>query len=153
MDAAGTLNVPLTERKVTDPTTPSPLSVGTPGDRRSLPVENRIKDVLERDQAESGEGENMDKTRVKGQNPCQIVKLDNFKEELWDTVVGFGEPVRMATGLDEEARGELLEKMVHLREQKQSNGAKSCKIALLQMKKLKIRKLGLKLMIRVKLIL
>ena len=36
VDAAGTLYVPLTEQTVTDPATPSPLSVGTPGDRRSL---------------------------------------------------------------------------------------------------------------------
>ena len=27
----------------------------------------------------------------------------NFKEELWDTVVKFGEPVLMGTGLDEKA--------------------------------------------------
>ena len=27
--------------------------------------------------------------------------LDNFKEELWNTVVKFGEPVLMGTGLDE----------------------------------------------------
>ena len=41
--------------------------------------------------------------------------LDNFKEELWNTVVKFGELVLMATGLDEKARGELLNKMVELR--------------------------------------
>ena len=45
LDAAGTLYVPLTESKVTDPATPSSLSVGTPGDRRSLPVENRFKEI------------------------------------------------------------------------------------------------------------
>ena len=55
------------------------------------------------------------------------VKLDDFNEELWDTRVGFGEPVLMATGLHEKARGELPEKMVRLREQKQSTEAKSCK--------------------------
>ena len=32
-------------------------------------------------------------------------KVDEFKEELWDTLVGFGEPVLMVTGLDEKARG------------------------------------------------
>ena len=41
--------------------------------------------------------------------------LDDFKEELWDTVVKFGEPVLMGTGLEEKARGELLSKMVELR--------------------------------------
>ena len=45
-----------------NPTTPSPLSVGTPGDKRSFPAENRFRDVLEREQAESGEDESMDKT-------------------------------------------------------------------------------------------
>ena len=45
-----------------DPTTRSPLSVGIPGDKRSLPVENRFRDVLEREQAESGEEESMDET-------------------------------------------------------------------------------------------
>ena len=62
MDAAGVLYVPLTEYKVANPTTPSPLSVGTPGERRNLPVENRFTDALERDHAESGEGESMDET-------------------------------------------------------------------------------------------
>ena len=62
LDAAGVLYVPLTEYEVADATTPSPLSVGTPVDRRSLPVENVYKDALERDQAESGEGESMDET-------------------------------------------------------------------------------------------
>ena len=42
--------------------------------------------------------------------------LDNFKEELWNTVVKFAEPVLMANGLDEKARKELLSKMVELRE-------------------------------------
>ena len=42
--------------------------------------------------------------------------LDNFKEELWNTVVKFGKPVLMVTGLDEKARKELLSKMVELRE-------------------------------------
>ena len=57
----------------------------------------------------------------------------------------------MATGLHEKARGELPEKMIQLREQKQSTEAKSCKV--IQKKRHKMRKLGLKLMIRVKLIL
>ena len=62
LDAAGPLYVLLTEYKKVDPTTPSPLSVGTTGDKRSLPVENRFRDAQEREQAESGEGESMDET-------------------------------------------------------------------------------------------
>ena len=62
LDAAGVRYVPLNEYKVADPTTPSPLSVGVPGDKRSLPVENRFTDAPEWDQAESGEGESMDET-------------------------------------------------------------------------------------------
>ena len=49
LDAAGTLYVSVTEYKTGNPTTPSPISVGTSGDKRSLPVENRFKDALERD--------------------------------------------------------------------------------------------------------
>ena len=45
--------------------------------------------------------------------------LESFKEELWDTVVMFGEPVLMGTGLDEKARKELLDKMIKLRETEQ----------------------------------
>ena len=41
--------------------------------------------------------------------------LDDFKEERWNTVVKLGEPVLMATGLDEKAREELLSKMVKMR--------------------------------------
>ena len=41
--------------------------------------------------------------------------LEDFKEELWNTVVKFGEPVLMSTGLDEEARKQLLGKMIKLR--------------------------------------
>ena len=62
MDASGVLYVPLTEYKTVDPMTLSPLSVGTPGDRKNLLVENRFTAALERDQPESGEGESMDKT-------------------------------------------------------------------------------------------
>ena len=42
--------------------------------------------------------------------------LDDFKEELWDTVVNFGEPVLMGTWLDEKAWKELPSKMAKLRE-------------------------------------
>ena len=53
--------------------------------------------------------------------------LDNFEEELWNTVVKFGEPVLMATGLDEKARKELLNKMVKLRETRQKTKDDECK--------------------------
>ena len=53
--------------------------------------------------------------------------LDNFKEELWNTVVKFGEPVLMGTGLDEKARKELLSKMVILRETRQKTKDDECK--------------------------
>ena len=52
--------------------------------------------------------------RVEGE-----AKLEEFKEELWNTLVKFGEPVLMGTGLHEKARKELLEKMISLREPKQ----------------------------------
>ena len=51
----------LTEYKKQDRATPSPLSAGTPGDKRSGPVEDRFRKILERRQAESGE-ESMDET-------------------------------------------------------------------------------------------
>ena len=53
--------------------------------------------------------------------------LDNFKEELWNTVVKFGEPVLMATGLDEKPRKELLTKTVKLRETRQKTKDDECK--------------------------
>ena len=59
LDAAGSLYVALTEYNKQDPATPSLLSVGTPGDKRSGPVEDRFRKILERRQAESGE-ESMD---------------------------------------------------------------------------------------------
>ena len=62
LDAAGSLYVALSKYKKMDPATPSPLSVGTPGDRRNNPVEDRFKDALERGRAESEEGESMDET-------------------------------------------------------------------------------------------
>ena len=61
MDVAGSLYLALTEYKKQDPATPSHLSVGTPGDKRSGPVEHRFRKILERRQAESGE-ESMDET-------------------------------------------------------------------------------------------
>ena len=62
LNAAGPLYVSLTEYKTADPTTPSPLFVGTPGDRRNRPVENRFTGALERKQPESREAESMDET-------------------------------------------------------------------------------------------
>ena len=53
--------------------------------------------------------------------------LDNFKEELWNTVVKLGEPVLMGSGLAEKARKELLSKMVKLRETRQKTRDDECK--------------------------
>ena len=55
------------------------------------------------------------------------VEANAFKEELWNTDVKLGEPVLIATGLDEKGRKELLEKMIGLRKQKQDVGANLCK--------------------------
>ena len=205
LDAAG-----LTEYKETGPATPAPLSVDTPGDKRSGPVENQFRRILERREAESGEesmdetlsetGEDMEVGNTPEQKPSEeefttqeLLKdlsgenwaetptppltssprkklelsltsenpnmgmiflsadkkekntfegnkdaflstldadawrkflsnfnrevdddtiLDDFKEELWDTVVKFGEPILVGTGLEEKAREELLSKMV-----------------------------------------
>ena len=43
------------------------------------------------------------------------VEDEEFKEELWDIVVEFGEPILMGTGLDKEAREQLLSKIIHIR--------------------------------------
>ena len=225
LDAAGSLYVPLTAYKKQDPATPSPLSVGTPGDKRSGPVETRFRDVLERRRAES-EGESMDETLSEAGEEMEVgntlepkpaekvfttqellqdlreddwantatppvtssprknlelplssetsnmgmillnakeskknafegnkwmflstldekmwleflseinqragteATLESFKEELWDTVVKFGEPVLMGTGLDEKARKELLDKMIKLRETEQKTKDDECK--------------------------
>ena len=48
LDAAGLLYVALTEYNKQDPATPSPLSVGTPGEKRSGPVEDQFRKILER---------------------------------------------------------------------------------------------------------
>ena len=62
LDSAGPLYVALSDYKKPEPAAPSLLSVGTPGDRRSNPVDDRFKDALERERAESEEGESMDET-------------------------------------------------------------------------------------------
>ena len=225
LDAAGPLYVALTEHRGTNPTTPSPLSVDTPGDKRSGTVEDRFRRILERREAESGDesmdetlseaGEDMEVGNTPEQKPAEeeftaqeLLKdlseenwadtptppltssprkdpelsltsenpnmgmiflsaerrekntfegnrdaflgtldkdawqeflsdfsrevdedttLDNFKEELWDTVVKFGEPVLMGTGLEEKARGELLSKMVEWRETSRKTREDKCK--------------------------
>ena len=62
-----------------------------------------------------------------GQEMKSKTTLDNLKEELWNTVVKFGEPVLMANGLDEKARKELLSKMVKLRETRRKTKDDECK--------------------------
>ena len=62
LDAARPFYVAHSGYKKLDPATLSPLSVGTPGDSRSNPVENRLKEALERGRAESEKGESMDET-------------------------------------------------------------------------------------------
>ena len=57
--------------------------------------------------------------------------LESFKEDLWDTVVKFGELALMGTGLDEKARKELLDKMIKLRETEQKTKIMNVKTALL----------------------
>ena len=225
LDAAGPLYVALTEYKKPGPTKPSPLSVGTPGDKRSGPVEDRFRRILERRGVESGEegmddtlseaGEDMEvgntpepkpseeefttqellkdlsgenwadtatppltsssrknlelpltsetpnmgmiflsaegreKNTFEGNRDAFLgtldedawreflsdfnreandeITLDDFKEELWDTVVKFGEPVLMGTGLEEKARGELLSQMVALRKASRKTKEDECK--------------------------
>ena len=217
--------VALSEYQKLDPATPSPLSVGTPGDRRSNPVEDRFKDALERGKAESEDGESMDETLSEageemevGNTPDLIATerdftthellqemsgddcantatpplgshrndlelplnsetsnmgmillnakeskknafegnkwmfldtldekawpeflsefnqkaktgatLDKFKDELWETVVKFGEPVLMGNGLDEKARRGLLSRMIKLRETEPKTKDDECK--------------------------
>ena len=55
------------------------------------------------------------------------ITLDDFKEELWDTVVKFGEPVLMGTGLEKKARGDLLTRMVELRKASRKTKEDECK--------------------------
>ena len=225
LDIAGPLYVALTEYKKLDPATPSPLSVGTPGHKRSGPVEDRFKRILERRRVESGE-ESMDETLSEAGEDMEVgntpeprplgeelttqellkdlseenwadtatppltpsprenlelplmsetsnmgmillsaeerkkntfegnkdmflgtldedawreflrelnrevndeTALDDFKEELWDAVVKFREPLLMGTGLDEKARKELLSKLVELRKAQSTTRDDECK--------------------------
>ena len=225
LDAAGPLYVALTEYKKPGPLTPSPLLVGTPGVKRSGPVEDRLGRILERRRVESGE-ESMDETLSEAGEDMEVgntlepkpseeefttqellkdlsgenwadtatppltssprknlelpltsetpnmgmiflsaegrekntfegnrdaflgtldedawreflsdfnqevngeITLDDFKEELWDLVVKFGEPVLMGTVLEKKARGELLSKMVELRKTSRKTKEDKCK--------------------------
>ena len=76
------------------------------------------------------------------------VKMDEIKEELRDTVVGFEEPVFMATGLDEKGRRELLGKMIRLRETKPSAESVSCKDSSTLSEKIKNKKVKNKIDIK-----
>ena len=67
------------------------------------------------------------------------IKLEYFKEELWSTVVKFGEPVLMGTGLDERARKELLNKMVKLGETQHKTGNDECTDISTQKQKMMIK--------------
>ena len=51
------------------------------------------------------------------------VDVEEFKEELWDIVVEFGEPILMRTGLDKVTREEL----IHIQETRPKTEPKSCK--------------------------
>ena len=225
LDAACQLYMALPEYKKLDPATPSPLSVGTPGDKRSGLVKDRIKRILERRRVESGE-ESMDETLSEAGEDMEVgntpeprpsreefttqellkdlseekwadtatppltpsprknlelpltsensnmgmillcaekrgkktfegnkdiflgtldedtwrefliefnqevnseTTLDKFKDELWDTVVKFGEPLLMGTGLDEKARKELLSKLVERRKARSTTRDDECK--------------------------
>ena len=55
----------------------------------------------------------------------------DLKEELWSTLLTFGEPILIGTGLDEKGRERLLEKMIGLSKQKQDAGPTHVRIALL----------------------
>ena len=227
-ECGGTRNLHLMEYKTTDPATPSPLSIATTWDKRSLPVEFRLEDTFERERPEVLEGEVMAETLSEPENVIEIgatlnkvivagnfspgttremlqdlsgekwadtatpllgspqknlelqlgnepsnmtmillsaegkekntfegnktmflntldqegwqeflskiirklerkVEVDEFKEEWRDTVVEFGEPIMMGTGLDKAAREYLLNKVVHIRETRPNAEPKPCK--------------------------
>ena len=44
----------------------------TPGDKRSGPVENRFRDVLDKERAESEEGESMDETLIEAGEELEV---------------------------------------------------------------------------------
>ena len=96
LDAAGPLYVSIKEYKKLAPATPSPLSVVTPEDKRSGPVENRFRDALEKERAESEEGESMDETlseageeKEVGKTPEQnTAERDSATQELLQDLSG-----------------------------------------------------------------
>ena len=54
------------------------------------------------------------------------VDVEEFKEELWDIMVEFGELILMGTGLDKEASVELFSKLIHIRETRSNTESKYC---------------------------
>ena len=56
--------------------------------------------------------------------------LEDFKDDLWNTMEKFGEHVLMGTRLYEKARKELLGKMIKLREMEQKTKDDASKTAL-----------------------
>ena len=119
------------------------------------------KEVREKNNFESNKGMFLDTLDEKAwqaflnefnQRVESKAKLDELKEELWDTVVKFGEPTLVDTGLNEKVKKELLEKMVSLREQKQSTGASPCKDSSAPNKKTDDKKVRVDWMMKIKLI-
>ena len=58
--------------------------MGTPGDKRSLPVGNRLTDALERDQAESREGESMDEILSESVEEMEVGNTPDEGAAKWD---------------------------------------------------------------------
>ena len=82
----------LTEYKKQDTATPSPLSVGTPGDKRSGPVEDRFREILERRRAES-EAESMDETLSETGEEMKVGNTPEPKPAEAQAYSGFGSGV------------------------------------------------------------
>ena len=72
LDAAGALYVTLTEYDQSDPVMPSNLSIDTPGDKRNLPVENKLEDALKKERSEVIEKKKMDETLSEPQEAMDI---------------------------------------------------------------------------------
>ena len=53
-------DVPLTEYRMLNPFTNSPLSIRTPGYKRNFSVESRFENALKRERSETTEGGNME---------------------------------------------------------------------------------------------
>ena len=91
LNAAGPLYVALTEYKKQDPDTTSPLSAGTPEDKRSDPVENRFRDALERKRAESEEGETLGWIRL-SRPQLRVISTHRNCCRTWMETVGRRQP-------------------------------------------------------------